>query len=259
MDELRSALELATEEELQALTEILFRPKFNPLDYFCTPDPLAVQSGARHQWINHLEQRFRFLAADGLTVLHGQSQGITYRQVLLQVCRHLKLPYANSWSTADLESEIFLYLLQRTWQRLPDCHRDRLQNQLNQRLSPILQGSIRLPGTGENSLGLWIKGSTAIAVNTLLQALLQEVGQQSLVRGGSLALGAASREVALGLTRYGATRTALAWLGPTLWTWFLADLGWRAIATNYGRVIPAVFSLAQIRLLRDLEPQSTFA
>jgi hypothetical protein len=75
VDELRSALELATEEELQGLTEILFRPKFNPLDYFYTPDPIAVQSSARHQWISQLEQRFRFLAADGLTVLHGRSQG----------------------------------------------------------------------------------------------------------------------------------------------------------------------------------------
>ena len=38
-----SALELATDEELQALTELLFRPKFNPLDYFNGLDPAAVQ------------------------------------------------------------------------------------------------------------------------------------------------------------------------------------------------------------------------
>ncbi|MBU6230645.1 MAG: hypothetical protein KGQ93_13290 [Cyanobacteria bacterium REEB459] len=248
MDELRSALELATEEELQALTEILFRPKFNPLDYFCTPDPIRVQSGARHQWISLLEERFRFLAADGLTVLHGQSQGITYRQVLLQVCRHLKLAHTSGWSTADLESEIFLHLLQRTWQHLPAAQRDRLQQQLNQSSNRPCQALTSLPELGQPPLRLWLEGSTAIAVNTLGQALLQE---------GSLALGAASRDMALGLARYGATRTALAWLGPVLWTWFLADLGWRAIATNYGRVIPAVFSLAQIRLLRGLEPQST--
>jgi len=44
-------------------------------------------------------------------------------------------------------------------------------------------------------------------------------------------------------------------LGPALWAWFFADLGWRAIATNYARVIPVVFTLAQIRLIRSAEYQ----
>jgi uncharacterized protein YaaW (UPF0174 family) len=35
-----------------------------------------------------------------------------------------------------------------------------------------------------------------------------------------------------------------------MWAWFFADLGWRAIATNYGRIIPTIFALAQIRLTR---------
>ena len=32
-----------------------------------------------------------------------------------------------------------------------------------------------------------------------------------------------------------------------MWGYFVADLGWKAIATNHGRVIPIVFTLAQIR------------
>jgi uncharacterized protein YaaW (UPF0174 family) len=40
-------------------------------------------------------------------------------------------------------------------------------------------------------------------------------------------------------------------VGPLLWAWLFADIGWRAIATNYGRIIPAVFALAQIRLTRE--------
>jgi uncharacterized protein YaaW (UPF0174 family) len=68
-----------------------------------------------------------------------------------------------------------------------------------------------------------------------------------------LALSMASRGMAVNVARYGATRTVLAVLGPALWTWFFADLGWRAIATNYGRVIPAVFTLAQIRLTRSAD------
>ncbi|MGC1248655.1 MAG: hypothetical protein WA865_20780, partial [Spirulinaceae cyanobacterium] len=66
MDELRPALELGTEEELQQLTHILFCRKFNPLDYFQSVDPIDVQSKDREIWLDSLEQRFRYLAADGL-------------------------------------------------------------------------------------------------------------------------------------------------------------------------------------------------
>jgi hypothetical protein len=107
VDELRSGLELATDEELQALSEILFRPGFNPLDYLNPPDLVALQSCSRHDWLDRVEQRFRFLAADGFTVLNGRSQMMSYRQVLLQICRYLKLPYGDDWSTADIEAEVF--------------------------------------------------------------------------------------------------------------------------------------------------------
>ena len=73
MNELRAALELATEEELQDLTSLLFQRKFNPLDYLRGLHPDRVQSRDRTTWLNALEQRFRFLAADGLTVLKGRT------------------------------------------------------------------------------------------------------------------------------------------------------------------------------------------
>ncbi|MGF1570302.1 MAG: YaaW family protein [Nodosilinea sp.] len=273
MDELRSALELATEEELQALTDILFRPKFNPLDYFHTPDPVAMQSGTRQQWIDRVEQRFRFLAADGLTVLNGQSQQITYRQALIQICRFLKLPYREAWPTADIEAEVFLHLLEKTWSQLSQGERDRLQRQLQQSLaqSPQFQ-TLPLP-LQNNPMALLAKGGGAVAISSVLRPWLlhhiarqialnvarYEVAKQALVKGGGtavaqiqsrFALGMASRGVAVNAARYGATRTVLSFLGPALWTWFLADLGWRAVATNHGRVIPVVFALAQIRLTR---------
>jgi uncharacterized protein YaaW (UPF0174 family) len=50
--------------------------------------------------------------------------------------------------------------------------------------------------------------------------------------------------------RYSATRGLIAAVGSALWVGFIADLGWRTIATNYGRVIPIIFTLAQIRLTR---------
>ena len=51
--------------------------------------------------------------------------------------------------------------------------------------------------------------------------------------------------------RYTAVRGVFAFLGPVLWAGFIADLGWRAIATNYTRIIPVIFTLAQIRLTRS--------
>jgi gluconate kinase len=119
VDELRTALELATDDELHDLTEILFRRKFNPIDYLRTPHPIDVQSQDREQWLDALEDRFRFLAADGMTVLSGKTEQLSYRQVLIQVCRYLKLPYKKSMTTVELESEVFLELVGRTWQQLP--------------------------------------------------------------------------------------------------------------------------------------------
>lgn len=276
VDELRSALELATDEELQALTDLLFRPKFNPLDYLHGLDPVVVQTGTRQQWLDRVEQRFRFLAADGFTVLNRRTTQITYRQTLLQICRHLKLQFSQSWTTDDLEAEVFLHLLDLAWNRLPQRDRDRIYQQLRQSLveSPQFQ-QLPLP-LQTNPLSILVKGSTALAVSSVLRPwLLQhiarqmalnaaryQVARQTLARGGGavvaqvqnrLALSMASRGMAVNAARYGATRTVLAFLGPALWTWFLADLGWRAIATNYGRVIPAVFTLAQIRLTRSVD------
>jgi uncharacterized protein YaaW (UPF0174 family) len=56
------------------------------------------------------------------------------------------------------------------------------------------------------------------------------------------------------MARYTAVRGAFAFLGPILWGYFFADLGWRAIATNYTRIIPVIFTLAQIRLTRGDYP-----
>ncbi|MBD1874031.1 hypothetical protein H6F75_11090 [Nodosilinea sp. FACHB-131] len=276
MDELRSALELATDEELEALTEMLFRPRFNPLDYLQKADPLTVKSGSRQQWLDQLEQRFRFLAADGLTVINGQSQRVSYRQALIQICHYLKVPYLAAWSTDDLEAEVFLHLLRSNLKKLPKTERDRLQ----QSVQKSLQGSAQfqsLPlALQANPLGLLAKGSSAVAISTVLQPwLLQHIAQQmafhmaryeitrqAVIKGGGtmltqvhrqFALRMASRGVATSAARYGATRAVFSVLGPALWGWFLADLGWRAIATNYGRVIPVVFTLAQIRLTRSFD------
>jgi len=273
LDELRAALELATEEELQQLTEILFRRKFNPLDYMQTPDPIEIQSQDHEAWLDAIEERFRFLAADGVTVLRGRTSEVTYRQVLIQVCRYLKISYSNKLSTTDLEAEIFLNLMGRAWKRLPASEQEALTVRVQRSLAKS-QLSQPLPAHLQHDpINLLLKGGSALAVSSILKPiLLQQIARQfalhfatyqvakETVVGGTVAAAAqfqhyvalqtAKRGMAMSAARYGAVRSIFALVGPMLWTWFLADLGWRAIATNYGRIIPIIIALAQIRLTR---------
>lgn len=273
MDELRAALELATEDELQQLTDILFCRKFNPLDYLHTPEPIEVQSRDRSSWLDAIEQRFRYLAADGMTVLQGRTEQVTYRQTLIRVCRYLKIPYSNNLTTTDLEAEVFLNLLGRAWKHLPSQEQQSLTQRVQRSLAK-LKLTEKIPSiVQQNPVALLVKGGSALAVSSVLKPILlqqiarqfalhfasYQVAKQALVKGGTaaatqfhshLALQTARRGMAASAARYGAVRGIFAWMGPALWTWFFADLGWRAIATNYGRIIPTIFALAQIRLTR---------
>lgn len=271
MDELRAALELATEEELQDLTAILFSRKFNPLDYVRTPEPIEVQSQDRKAWLDALENRFRFLAADGMTVLQRRTNKVTYRQALIQVCRYLKIPYSQELATVDLEAEVFLHLLGKVWKKLPEPEQQKLTVRVQRHLSkselreplPILLQS--------DPLGLIFKGGSALAVTSVIAPVVlkqiarqfalhfatYQVAKQAAIKGTEAAstqfqsyvtLQMARRGMTMSAARYGAVRSIFAVIGPMMWAWFFADLGWRAIATNYGRIIPTIFALAQIRL-----------
>jgi uncharacterized protein YaaW (UPF0174 family) len=271
LDELRSALELASDEELEQLTQLLFSRRFNPLDYMQTPEPLDIQSLNHASWLDALEQRFRYLAADGLTVLKGNTQQFSYRQALIQVCRYLKIPYSQKLSTTDLEAEIFLSLIDKVTKRLPGEERKALMGEVvgslqTSDLSQPLPLSVQ-----KDPLSVIVKGGSAIAVSSIIQPmLLQQIARQfaiqfasyhvakdAIVKGTTgafqnyLALQSARQGMAITATRYAAVRTVFGILGPVLWTWFFADLGWKAISTNYGRIIPMIFALAQIRLTRS--------
>jgi uncharacterized protein YaaW (UPF0174 family) len=273
LDELRAALDLATEEELQQLTEILFRRKFNPLDYVQTPDPMDIQSEDREVWLDAIEERFRFLAADGMTVLKGRTNEFTYRQALIQVCHYLKIPYSKKFATTEIEAEIFLNLMGRAWKRLPASERKSLTVRVQQSLAQCNLSEPLPVHIQHNPMALLVKGGSVLAVSSILKPILlqqmarqfaihfatYQVAKETLVQGGAiataqfqnqLALQTAKRGMAMNAARYGATRSIFAMLGPLLWGYFFADLGWRAIATNYGRIIPTIFALAQIRLTR---------
>jgi uncharacterized protein YaaW (UPF0174 family) len=277
LDELRAALELATEDELQDLTAILFSRKYNPLDYVQTPEPIEVQSQNREVWLDALEERFRYLAADGVTVLRGRTNQVTYRQALIQVCKYLKVSYSHDLSTVDLEAEVFLHLLGRVWKKLPVADKQKLTERVQAQLSKSMSSNEPLPLMLQpDPLGLLFKGGSALAVTSVIQPLVlkqiarqfathfaaYQVARQTTIQGGKVVAGQfqsyvtvqmARQGMAVSAARYGAVRSVFTVLGPVMWGWFLADLGWRTIATNYGRIIPTIFAIAQIRLTRAEE------
>jgi uncharacterized protein YaaW (UPF0174 family) len=223
-DELYRALSLATDEELDQIASLLFRRQFNPLDYLTIPPIAEVQSKSREELITMIAHRFKFLAADGLTVLRGKARQLTYRYVLERVCRYLKIKYKRTQTVPEIESELFLGLIERSWRNLTPSEQSAMA-------SPV-QGE--LPAT--SATGLIIKGGTAIAMTKLRSQITAMLARKTAVSA---------------IGQYAAARTVLGILTPTLWGIFLADLGWRTIATNYSRVIPVIFILAQIRLLRE--------
>lgn len=271
LDELRSALELANQEELAYLTQLLFSRKFNPLDYLQNPDPIDIQSQNLEDWLNSLEARFRYLGADGITVLKRTTHQVSYRQILIQVCRYLKIPYSQSMITTEIESEIFLNLVSKAWKKLPKKE----QNSVNIKVQKALEKS-NLPQPlpvqlQHDPVTILLKGSSAITINSVIKPfLLKQIANQIavhfaqyqatknlIIKGGSAAsttiesqiiLSMAKRGIISNTARYGTVKTVFSVLGSFLWIYFFADLGWRAIATNYGRIIPTIFTLAQIRL-----------
>lgn len=273
MDELKAALGLATEEELQHITQILFHRRFNPLDYWQTPEPLQIQSQDWHKWIDSLDQRFRYLAADGMTVLRGRTQEISYREILIKVCHYLKIPYSGKMPTTDIEAEIFLHLIGKAWEKLPASEKKSLKARIGSSLAETNPPEPLPVQLQHSPIKILAKGGSVVAVSTVLKSwLLKHIAKQfavhfatyqaaktALIKGSTtavaglsnqLALQAAKKGMAVNAARYGATRGIFSLLGPAIWGYFLADLGWKAIATNYGRVIPIVFTLAQIRLIR---------
>lgn len=270
MDELRAGLELATVEELEQLTQILFARGINPLDYWKNPLPLEVQSQDWDHWLDSLEKRFRYLAADAVTVIKGGAHQVSYRQTLIQVCHHLKVTYQQTMSTIEIEAEIFLHLLSKAWYRLPVPEKKALNTKLKQNLDH----NTLIPGKNYDELfKILLKGSGVWAVNSVIKPwILKQIATQlaiqlatyqtaktALVRGGAIALSkwqnylmleSAKRGLVTGAARYAAVRSAFALIGPLLWASLVTELGWKAISTNYRRILPVIFTLAQIRLTR---------
>ncbi len=273
MDKLSDVLTLATDDELYQIADILFRRKFNPIDYFATPPIQELKGWDRGELIEAIAKRFRFLAADGLTVLRRKTSDVSYREVLERVCQHLNIKYSQNQAVEDIESELFLNLISNSWKKLSAQERSTIDESMQSALTESdLQKSLPLDAQ-RNPMSLLVKGGSAIAVSTVIRsAVLTAIARQmawhfasyqvgyEVIKAGGTAIATrlnayistylAKRGMAVAATQYTAARTVFSVITPALWGLFFADLGWRAIATNYGRIIPAIFIVAQIRLLR---------
>lgn len=58
--------------------------------------------------------------------------------------------------------------------------------------------------------------------------------------------------------RYGVARGMLSVLGPAMWALFAGELAVKSIGTDYGRVVRAMYTLAQVRRQLELYAISCF-
>ncbi|KAG6544293.1 hypothetical protein Mapa_014296 [Marchantia paleacea] len=286
--ELHFVLELASDVELQELSKILYsRSLLSPLlKSMASADGSSSHDHGQHltelegrdALLGRLESRFLFLAADAKSTLSGRRP--TYRNVLLQVRKKLSVPCSAELSTEDMESEIFLFLLQQSSRQsiaAPQASQKALsamsiggEMDIGERnWRTVLPMIMKL--RGKEMLSTILKGGGAVTVSTLQRLVFKklsgkllvetaryQLAKEAVVKTGQVAAMLEARVAVLaakqGLMgaakRYLTVRSAMSVLGPMLWGTLLADMLISAVGTDYTRVVRAICALAQIRLMR---------
>lgn len=290
--DLWAVLEMATEQELQQVYDCLHgRSLTSPLlkTLVADKEPASVQLSGRLLLMYKIEQRFRFLAADSITVLRGQRP--SYRDALLKLRDRLSVHCVSTMPVADLEVEIFLAIVQRHTELVqgmadPEVTntaasyvisgdgmanvRDSTAGGASKRVVDLLRAPLKLGAPDFMPALVKFFSATAVSkmsVNTLRKlaaslwchhtryeaALSTLFATSSKGLAGSMqrqaAVQAAQSGLATAAARYTAARSALSIIHPIMWTWLGLDLALMALGTDYGRLSRAVFELAQIRLL----------
>ncbi|XP_051136718.1 uncharacterized protein LOC127255283 [Andrographis paniculata] len=291
--ELRSVLELATDSELYELERILYGPSyFSPLlksiaqrsedDHIVIGEDMEQ----REDFISMLESRFLFLAADARSTLRGWRP--SYRNVLLEVRKKLKIPCSAKLSSEGLEVEIFLHLLQEYSSEEPgnlsssksSSKYSEGSNNLElglsqwkvQKLTALRIGASELQSTllkGGGiltlekllvSLGERLSGKmfTEAAKYQMKQELVKKAGHLATINLESrAAMMAAKQGLRAAAARYLGLRSLTQLLGPMMWGTLLADIVIQMLGTDYARILRAIYAFAQIRIYRSHKTAST--
>lgn len=282
--ELRLVLELATDEELMEVEEILYGTSyFSPLLKSIARRPnsdgvvILDDIEERDNFISKLESRFLYLAADARFVIRGWRP--SYRDVLLRVRKKIGVQCSSKLCTADLEAEIFLHLVNE----YSSHQKDRLSFPWDKRKSPNDISSLgankwkmltdvawRIGTKGMEST--FLKGGSALTMKTIYESLANrlsgkllkeaanyKIKKELVKQGGRLAavnlesrtgLLAARQGLVRAASRYVGLRSVVTFLGPILWGTLLADIVIQMLGTDYARIVQAVYAFAQIRLTR---------
>ncbi|CAL5227452.1 g10419 [Coccomyxa viridis] len=285
--ELWELLDLAQDDELQAVHDILYGASpLSPLlkSILKENEPAAIARRGRASIMHRIESRFRFLAADSGAMLRGYRP--SYRETLLCIRDRLEVHCPSGLDTQDLETEIFLHLLQQHKSALNGLAEDaaaaaaKATASSSDGMAPVrgrgssdggvlgrLVAPLRLGGA--ELLPTMAKLYGALGVRSLRSSALQQLGATLLKQSARyetalaalcktgirtaekrLAVQAASNNLTVAAARYSAVRGALGMLGPLMWTYFGTDLALKALGTDYSRLVRAIFALCQIRLLR---------
>ncbi|KAF8090445.1 hypothetical protein N665_0476s0024 [Sinapis alba] len=285
--ELRLVFELATDSELYELESILFGPSyFSPLlksipnkggggERIMIGEDIDVRDG----FIQSLESRFLFLAADARSTLRGWRP--SYRNVLLAVRHKLNIPCSSNLPTEDLEAEIFLYLVDNfsseasgVFPGLWDSSQaSEVQGSLEVGLSKWKVELLAALEVGASEVqSMILKGGGMITFakiyqllakklsgKVILEAANYQIRREMLKKGGQLAainlesraaLLAAKHGFVGAASRYLGLRTVMQLVGPMMWGTLLADLVIQMLETDYARILRAIYAFAQIRITR---------
>ncbi|ESW32561.1 hypothetical protein PHAVU_002G332600 [Phaseolus vulgaris] len=282
--ELRSVLELATDSELLEIEDILFGASyFSPLlksipfsnTTHLQRSMIGVDLSLRLQFIEALESRFFFLAADARSTLRGWRP--SYRNVLLHIRTKFDIPCSTRLPTPDLELEIFLHLLHCNSTEEPGTYpalfdqstASEGQGTLQHGLSPwklhskVGAQDIRsslLKGGGVFTLAkIYQLLARKLSGKVLVEAANYQVKKELVKKGGQLAMINLESRAALlaakqgflgAASRYLGFRSMLTLLGPVLWGTFLADVVIQMLGTDYARILRTIYAFAQIRVIR---------
>ncbi|XP_042474168.1 uncharacterized protein LOC122056325 isoform X2 [Zingiber officinale] len=243
--ELRLVFELATDAELVELEHILFGPSFfSPLlksitrkqEFSFTMDDEYIEE--REDFIEHLESRFLYLAADARSTLRGWRP--SYKNILLNVKRKLGVRCSSKLSTEDLEVEIFLHLLSEySSEEIDPVSFPSLDRKL-----PSNHGSLEVGISKWKVLAL---GALKGGAKELQNVFVKGCGMLTMARifqlGGQLAaikLEAKTAELiarqglARAATRYAGIRSAMMLLGPIFLLQHVGDISGRRCHPNAG-------------------------
>ncbi|GAB4850613.1 hypothetical protein Ancab_029922 [Ancistrocladus abbreviatus] len=262
--ELRLVLELATNSELHELERILFGPSyFSPLLKSVTGraqfDHVMIEEDLqeRENYIEALESRFLYLAADARSTLRGWRP--SYRDVLLSVRKELNIHCSSKLCTEDLEAEIFMHLLQDYSSQLKGQNAAALKVGVTELQSVLFKGGqvLTLLKFSQSLL-------RRLSGKVLLETANCQIENEAIRKGGQLAAINLERQVALlaarkgfagAASRYLGFRSMVSFIGPLMWGTFLADVVITMLGTDYARVLQAIYAFAQIRIIRTYKAQ----